>query len=84
MDTPHRKPPLVFANRVIRMFVDQLVDDKMVILPDDYTAMRVTFRHKQGTWQALSAGDPQQVQLMADIVKAWGTMSGRVYESEFG
>lgn len=83
MDPPE-KPPLVFANRVIRMLVDHLVDDKMVVLPEDFTSMRVVFRKAGGSWEGLQAGDIKMSQLLAQIAVSWGKMPGRVTQTEMG
>lgn len=81
MDSP-KKPPIVFANQVIRMLVDHLVDEKMIIQPNDYTSMRVVFRKAKGSWQRLQGGDILMARLMAQIVTSWGAMPGREKETE--
>lgn len=81
MDSP-KKPPIVFANRVLRMLVDHLVDEKMIIQPNDYASMRVVFRKAKGSWQRLQAGDILMASLLAQIVTSWGAMPGREKETE--
>lgn len=81
---PAKKPPLVFANRVIRMLVDHLVDEHIQVLPNDYTAMRVTFRRLGGAWEKLTVGDIKTARLLAHIVTTWGGMPGRIKETEMG
>lgn len=81
MDPP-KKPPIVFANRVIRMLVDHLVDETVIIQPKDYIMMRVVFRKLKGSWQRLQAGDIMMARLMAQIAVSWGNMPGREKETE--
>lgn len=82
MDTS-RKPPLVFANNVIRETADHVVDDEVMILPQDYTALRVVFRKMGGSWAKIADGDIANARLLARIVKRWGKMPGRKRKSEF-
>jgi len=77
-----KKHPLVFANDVIRQTANHVVDDKVLILPQDYTALRVVFRKLGGSWASLADGDINQARLLAEIVKKWGKMPGRKHESE--
>ncbi len=65
-------PPLVFANRVIRQFVDHIVGDDVLVLPHDYTVLRVVFRSCQGSWERVSHGDIVHNRLLARIVSVWG------------
>lgn len=81
MDPP-KKPPIVFANNVIRNTVDHTMSEKAIVLPQDYTTLRVTFRKLGGSWEQLASGDVGQARLLAKIVKKWGKMPGRKYESE--
>ena len=66
MDAP-KKPPIVFANRVLRQFVDHMIDEQMVILPRDFTVLRTTFRSYKGSWEQLTLGDIQQMRLLSRI-----------------
>ena len=66
--------PLIFANQAIRKFVNNHFSDKVLVLPDDYRAMRVVFRKKGGTWEGVVSGDVQQIRLLSNIVKAWGKL----------
>lgn len=66
------KTPLVFANRAIRLFANNQLGDEVMILPDDYMAMRVVFRKCQGSWEGISSGDVVMTNLLARIVTAWG------------
>lgn len=78
------KPPLVFANRVIRKVVDNLLGDGLSVIPDDYVTMRVVFRKLGGSWQALSQGDIHQNQLIVRVVQAWGNIRGKARKIEEG
>ncbi len=77
-----RKIPLIFANRVIRQFVDNQMGDESVIIPDDYMAMRLVFRKCQGSWERVSQGDIVHVCLLAKVVTAWGKTRGKKREIE--
>lgn len=82
MDTP-QKPPLVFANRVIRMMVDHSGGEEMVTLPDDYTALRVAFRRLGGSWERVMHGDMPQIRMLRKVVDTWCKMPGRKKDNEF-
>ena len=81
MDT-QRPPPILVANRLIRMSVDHLVGEDMVVLPDDYIALRAVFRKCKGSWERLSKGDVVHSQLLAKIITAWAQMPERKRETE--
>lgn len=82
MDESDRKPPLVFANRLIRMMVDHSGGEDMIILPDDYTVMRMLFRRAKGDWEKVSLGDPVQTRKLHTIVTAWAKMPERKRRTE--
>ena len=69
-DSP--KIPLVFANRAIRQFANNQLGAEIMILPDDYMAMRLVFRKCRGSWERVSNGDVVHVNLLAKVVVAWG------------
>ena len=77
-----QKPPLVFANRIIRQFVDHLVGENTTILPQDYLVLRTVFRWCQGSWERVGHGDIVHNRLLASILTAWGAMPGRKYDVE--
>lgn len=64
------KTPLIFANKVIHVFVDHLlgrgVEDR------DCMVMRMVFNRCGGEWTRIGAGDPVHLGLLMRIVKAWG------------
>lgn len=76
------KPPLIFANRVIRQLVDHQFSDGMLIEPADYASIRVVFRQKGGSWESLWHGDFKQLESLNSIVLAWGKMPGRKSTSD--
>lgn len=67
-----KKPPLEFANRVIRRFVDNLYGDDVGVMPQDYTAMRVVFRKLGGSWEKVSQGDINHCRKIVQVVQGWG------------
>lgn len=79
---PPVKPPLVFANHVIRQTVDHVADEKILVSPQDFTALRVVFRKLGGSWSKLADGDINSSRLLARIVKKWAKMPGRERKSE--
>lgn len=74
-DTP--KPPLVFANRVIRQLVDHALGDDCVLLPKDYMLIRTAFRWYKGSWEMLFQGDMAHNRLLANIIANWGKLPER-------
>jgi len=76
MDTPP-KPPLTFANRVIKELIENLVGDDYIITGDDYLTIRAAYRKGGGIWERLSDGDIIHIRLLANIVLAWGKMPDR-------
>jgi hypothetical protein len=81
MDSPE-KPPILFANNVIRNTVDHTVSEQTLVFPQDYTALRVVFRKMGGSWEQIASGSIDHLRLLARIVKKWGKMPGRKRKSE--
>jgi hypothetical protein len=81
MDSPE-KPPILFANNVIRHTVDHSVSEQTLVFQQDYTALRVVFRKMGGSWEQIAAGSIDHARLLARIVKKWGKMPGRKRKSE--
>lgn len=77
------KPPILFANRVIRMMVDHSAGEEYITMPEDYTVMRVTFRRLGGSWEAAAKGDVKHLKILRKIVEAWAAMPGRRKDDEF-
>lgn len=76
------KPPLVFANRVIRQFVDHLVGPDVIIEPRDYQILRLIFRKLGGNWWDLIHGSIAQATLIEQVVVNWGQRPDRKREKE--
>jgi hypothetical protein len=66
--------PRVLANKVILNLIQHMVSDELTPTWDDYASIRVVFRKCQGEWASLVEGDPQQIELLKNIVTAWGQM----------
>ena len=66
------KPPLEFANRIIRMLVDNMFGSSVMILPSDYTTIRVTFRKIGGLWTKVCRGDMDHCRKVVRVVQSWG------------
>jgi hypothetical protein len=73
-DVPDSKPPLVFADQAIRKLVTNQLGDETMVLPNDYMVMRVVFRKRGGSWEALTQGDVGHTVLLASVVKTWGKL----------
>lgn len=82
MESP-RKPPLVFANRVIRMMMDHSAGEEVISLPEDYMAIRVVFRKLGGLWLSVMHGDVGHIKLIRRIIVAWGQQPHRRKDNEF-
>jgi hypothetical protein len=74
--------PLEFANRLIRMLVDQSTGGKVELEDSDYMTMRILFRSNGGSWQTLLDGSPMHHGLIKDVVKAWVTQPRVLKEME--
>lgn len=68
------RPPLEFANRVIRMLVDNMFGSHVLIIPSDYTTMRTTFRRLGGLWEDVFKGDLDQCKKIVQVTQAWGKL----------
>lgn len=79
-----KRPPLLFANRVLRRLVDNLCGNNMIATPQDYLTLRTVFRWCHGSWEAVNQGDIVHTRLLATLVMAWGKMPGRHRTTEFG
>lgn len=74
--------PQVFANKVIKQFVQHILADDMVIEPEDYMVIRTVYRWAGGTWDKLGDGDVVMLNLLQKIIGAWGQMPERVKDSD--
>jgi len=77
-----KKPPLGFANRVIRRFIENQLGDEAVVLPKDYMAIRVVFRRCQGSWEQLAMGNIVHTHLLSKVVSSWGRLKGEKQKVE--
>lgn len=64
--------PLIFANRVIRQYVDHLVGADTILLRQDYLVIRMVFRWCKGSWENLEHGDIIHNRLLSKILSKWG------------
>ena len=64
------------------MLVDHLVGTEYVVLPADYSLIRVMFHSQGGTWQGIMRGNIDHVVLLEDVVKAWGKAEGRIKRTD--
>jgi hypothetical protein len=78
-----RKTPLAFSDQVIRKFVDNLLGSDMIVLPEDYQAIRTAFRSCRGKWEEIEQGNLSHLQMLTNILKAWGAMPQRKREVGF-
>jgi hypothetical protein len=81
MDAP-QPLPLIFANRVIRQFIDHLLGPDMIATTEDFLKMRVVFRRLGGNWSAFQCGDIVQILLLEKVIAAWGQAPDRKRETE--
>lgn len=75
-------PPLVFANRMIRTFVDHSLGSEMIIEDPDFITIRTAFRQAGGDWQQIFEGDPVQHLLLSTLITAWAQSPARKMEQE--
>jgi len=64
--------------------VDNFFGDETMVLPEDFTVMRVIFRKLGGSWEKLSQGDITQLHLMTQIINSWGNLKGKSRKVEEG
>jgi len=80
MDSP--APPLTFANRMIRMFVDHGLGEQTLVSDNDFMVIRTAFSQAKGDWERIHQGDPVQLMLLSTLVNAWASLPGRKPETE--
>lgn len=73
MEEETRPPPIVFANKVIRQFVDNLYGKDKSLKFNDFMVIRVTFRKLGGDWFALCLGDILQLMLLVQVIRTWAS-----------
>jgi hypothetical protein len=71
------KPPLVFANHVLKQMIEHAFGDDMLIRQDDYHALRTAFRWAGGSWTEIGMGNMVHIGLLQKFITAWGNMPER-------
>lgn len=79
-DAPN--PPIHFANRIVRQFVDHLFGPDMLVLPEDFTTLRLAFRVGGGSWERLLHGDITHTRFLEELLIAWGGKKERIRRTE--
>jgi hypothetical protein len=69
-----KDPPLVFADRMIRMFVDHMLGSEVVMDKQDFMTIRMTFGWCGGQWQKILEGDPVHHELLKTVMMAWSQL----------
>lgn len=72
--------PSVLANKVVLQLIHHSVSEELAPTWEDYASIRVVFRRCGGSWAALMNGDHRQLELLRQIVAAWGQMPIRKVE----
>jgi hypothetical protein len=76
------KPPKIFANRVIKQLIQHMFADSLKIESEDYDSIRVTFRKLDGRWEDFLLGDPEQLEKLQNVIKAWAALPDRKQKGE--
>jgi hypothetical protein len=71
------KPPLVFANHVLKQMIEHLFGEDMLIKQADYEALRTAFRWVGGSWDEIGHGNMDQTTLLLKFISAWGNLPER-------
>lgn len=79
---PAEKPPLIFANRIIRQLTDHMVGEDVALEDKDFEVIRVVFRWCQGSWEKFLGGNPVHTELLKKIVTAWSNTPNRKEKPE--
>lgn len=69
-----QETPLLFANKVIHKFVDNLLGRP--IDRNQAFSIRVVFRRCGGEWSRILSGDPVHIGLLIRLIQAWGRTVG--------
>jgi hypothetical protein len=72
--------PTVLANKVILQLIQHGVSEELAPSWEDFTSIRLVFRQIGGSWIALLDGDHSQLELLRNVVTAWGKMPMRKIE----
>lgn len=71
------KPPLVFANYVLKQMIEHLFGEDMLIKQQDYQALRTAFRWVGGSWDEIGHGNITHIGLLQKFITAWGALPER-------
>jgi len=74
--------PLVFADRLIRQFIDHSSGPDTHLTKDDFLSIRLAFNQSGGDWEQVVQGSPVQTMLLSTLVSAWSQLPGRKKEVE--
>ena len=75
--------PKILANWVIKQMVEHMLADAPKLEGKDYLVIRTVFRSAGGEWSAITGGDTKALDLLKNIVTAWGAEQGPKKQSEF-
>lgn len=74
---PPDPEPLVSANRIIHKMTRNLFAPLLKLTPEDYRHIRIIYRHMGGLWVKIWEGDPDQLDLLRQVIQSWGSIPGR-------
>lgn len=75
--------PKILANWIIKQMVEHMLADAPELESKDYMVIRTVFRSAGGQWSLITGGDTKVLELLKNIVSAWGQMQGPKKQSEF-
>lgn len=75
--------PKVMANWIISQMVDHMLADAPELTGKDYMVIRTVFRSAGGEWSEITGGDTKSLDLLKEVVTAWGAEQGPKKQSEF-
>jgi hypothetical protein len=78
------KPPLVFANHVLKQMIEHSLGEDIIIKQSDYQALRTAFRWAGGSWDEITHGNLDHIGLLQKFIVAWGQMPERERTGEQG
>jgi hypothetical protein len=82
MNSDREIHPRQFANHVIKQMAAHMLADDMVVEYNDFMVIRIAFRSCGGKWSEICAGDMDQLELLKNVVTAWGNMPGRKHAGD--
>lgn len=81
MDEPSN-PPLVYANRVIRKFLDNLFGSEVLTSQEDFLTIRTVFRTHGGLWEQVALGHPKHINFLVKVLALWAKQPERQRKTE--